>query len=138
MRLRYDHELDEALAWSGWFCRVTGQFLNRDAIEIGRRYWAEWQRIVDEDRRALLVEGDGEDLLADYRFWRDADAEFTIAVIRSRGLASPEALGCLAAGRAARRRPGNHNSGKFSVRGSEKRSHFRRTPAEPVIKSREQ
>ena len=32
MRLRYDNELDEALAWSGWFCRFTGLFLDRDAI----------------------------------------------------------------------------------------------------------
>ena len=40
MRLRYDDELDEALAWSEWFCHVTGLFLDRDAIEIGRRYWA--------------------------------------------------------------------------------------------------
>ena len=106
MRLRYEHELDEALAWSGWFCRVTGLFLDRDAIEIGRRYWAEWRRIVDGDRRALLVGRDGEALLSDYRFWRNADPEFTIAVIRSRGLASPEALGWSAAGRAARRRSG--------------------------------
>ena len=73
-------------------------FLDRDAIEMGRRYWAEWQRIVDEDRRALREGGDGEGLLSDYRFWQNAEPEFTIAVIRSRGLASPEALGGLGCG----------------------------------------
>jgi hypothetical protein len=75
MRLRYDNELDEALAWSGWFCRVS----TATRIEMGRQYWAVWQRIVDADRRAFLVEGDGEDLLADYRFWRDAEPNFPLA-----------------------------------------------------------
>ena len=65
VRSRYGDKLDEARAWSGWFCRVTGLFLDRDAIEIGRWYWAEWKRIVDGDRRALLVGGDGEGLLND-------------------------------------------------------------------------
>jgi hypothetical protein len=86
MRLRYDNELDEALAWSGWFCRVS----TATRIGMGRQYWVEWRRIVDADRRALLVEGDVEDLLADYHFWRNAEPEFTPRVIRSRGLAAPE------------------------------------------------
>ena len=121
MRLRYDDEIDQALAWSGWFCRVTGLFLDRAAIEIGKRYWAEWRRIVDEDRQALLVGGDGEGLLSDYRFWRDAEPEFTIAVIRSRGLASPEAFACWPAGHRARRRSGGRNSGRSNSRAQTKK-----------------
>jgi hypothetical protein len=109
MRLRYDEELDEAVAWSGWFCRVSG-FLN------GRQYWAEWQRIIDRDRRALLEEGDGEGLLDDYRFWRDAEPEVTLAVIRTRGLKSPEALGWWASGRAARCRPTSRSSDRSKNR----------------------
>ena len=117
MRLRYEDALEEALAWSGWFCRLTGIVSRtRRDIEIGRRYWAEWRRIVDEDRRALLVGGDGEGLLSDYRFWRDAEPEFTIAVIRSRGLASPEAFACWPAGNRSRRRSRGRNSGRSNSR----------------------
>jgi hypothetical protein len=65
----------ESLAWSEWFCALMRRSLALHPDGPDAQHWRNWLFMVEQSRRAYRVSNDTENLLDDYRFWRERDSE---------------------------------------------------------------
>jgi hypothetical protein len=80
-------EFDKALDWSAWFYALIRQRLALHPDGPDARHWRNWLFMVTQAQLAHPLASDSEDLLDDYRFWRERDPE-----LKSLAVSDPEDL----------------------------------------------